>query len=146
MDEQVMTQPTVTPPANKLKTSRGLIKFILFSLITFGIYSLVFFTSIGSYANTVCSRRDGKHTMNFCLVFFLLGNLTLGILHLVWQSKVCGRIGRELQHRGISYRFGSGTFWLWCILGSLIGIGPLVYIHKLAKATNLMAKSYNEIG
>jgi len=32
------------------------------------------------------------------------------------------------------------------VLGSLIGIGPLVYLHKLFKAVNLMNEHYNTNG
>ena len=43
----------------------------------------------------------------------------------------------------------SGTFTsigIVIILGALIGIGPLVYTHKLLKAMNLLRKDYNVNG
>jgi hypothetical protein len=55
-------------------------------------------------------------------------------------------IRRELKRRGIHYSFGAGTFWGWCILGSLIGVGPLVYMHKLFKAVNKINADYNVNG
>ncbi len=42
--------------------------------------------------------------------------------------------------------FGAGTFWLWGVLGSLIVIGPLVFLHKLFKAVNMLNESFNQIG
>ena len=127
-----------------MKTSRGLLKFILFSIITFGIYPLVFFSTISDDVNIVCSRYDGRKTMHYCLLVFLVSPITLGIAGLVWFHRISDRIGSELIRRGVPYRFSSGSFWLWYILGSLLfGIGPLVYIHKLAKAMNMMNKNYN---
>lgn len=55
-------------------------------------------------------------------------------------------MGIELKRRQIDYGFGAADFWLWCILGSLILIGPFVYIHKRMKAMNLINADYNEKG
>ncbi len=130
-------------PVGKQKTNRGLLKYILFSIITFGFYPLVFLSSISSNVNVVCSRYDGKKTMHYSLLYFLIGPLTLGIGYLVWYHKISNRIGNELERRGINYSFGAGKFWLWNILGSVIFVGPYIYIHKLAKAMNLMNEHYN---
>ena len=133
-------------PARKLKTNRGLIKLILLSIITFGIYPLVIMSSISSDINVIASRYDGKKTMHFCLLAFIFTGLTLGIAPIVWYHRISARIGNELNRRGISYSFGAGSFWGWNVLGSLIGIGPLVYTHKLLKAMNLLCKDYNVNG
>ena len=55
-------------------------------------------------------------------------------------------MGAELKRRQIDYNFGAADFWLWCILGCLILIGPFVYIHKRMKAMNLINADYNEKG
>lgn len=135
-------QPTQSP-VGQLNTKRGLLKFILLSIITLGIYSIVYFSSISSELNIIASRYDGKKTMHYCLLIFLVGPITLGIAYFVWFHKISNRIGSELNRRGISYSFGAGTFWLWDVLGTLIIIGPFVYIHKLSKATNMIAEHYN---
>ena len=118
-------------------------KFILLNFITLGIYSIVFFSVISSDINIIASRYDGKKTMHYCLLLFLIGPLTLGIAFYVWFHKISNRIGSELNRRGINYDFGAATFWLWSILGSFIVIGPFVYLHKLSKATNMLAEHYN---
>lgn len=133
-------------PAKKLKTNRGLIKFILLSIITFGIYPLVVMSVISTDINIIASRYDGKKTMHFCLLAFIFAGLTLGIAPLVWYHRISNRIGNELARRGISYSFNAGSFWLWNIVGSLIAIGPLVYTHKLFKAMNLLCADYNVNG
>ena len=135
-----------TAPVGKLKTNRGLLKLILLSLVTFGIYPLVLYSAISSDINTIASRYDGKKTMHYCLLVFVIQPLTLGIGSLVWIHRVSNRIGDELKRRGINYSFSAGTYWLWCILGGLIGIGPLVYTHKLLKAMNKLSEHYNMYG
>ena len=133
----------VTPPVAKLKTNRGLLKFILLSLITFGIYGIVVLSSVSSDINVIASRYDGKKTMHYCLVLFIFAPLTFGIVALVWFHRISARIGNELNRRGIAYSFGAGSYWGWMILGSLIAVGPFVYIHKLLKAMNLLSENYN---
>ena len=138
-----MENQTTYAPAVKLKTNRGLLKTILLSLITFGIYPLVVMSVISTDINVIASRYDGKKTMHFLLVMLIFGGLTFGIAPIVWYHRISARIGNELSRRGIGYSFGAGSFWGWNVLGALIGIGPLVYLHKLFKAMNLLCAHYN---
>lgn len=140
------TYQTSTAPVAQRKTNKSLVKYILLSLITFGIYGLVVMSSVSNDINIVASRYDGKKTMHFCLLFFLISPITFGIASLVWFHKISGRIGNELRRRGLTYSFDAASFWLWCILGSLIIVGPFVYYHKLFKATNIMCAHYNVNG
>ena len=75
-----------------LKTNRSLGRFILFTIITFGIYSLVYFYCVGRDLNTINSRYDGKKTMNFVLLM-LVAPFTLGIAGLVWMHRISDRTG-----------------------------------------------------
>lgn len=136
----------VSAPVGQLKTNRSLLKFILLSFITFGIYGLVVMSSVSTDINTIASRYDGKKTMHYCLVVFIFAGLTFGIVPLVWYHRISNRIGGELSRRGIDYKFGAGTYWGWAILGSLIVVGPFVYSHKLLKAMNLLSAHYNVNG
>ena len=103
-------------------------------------------SSISTDINVIASRYDGKKTMHYCLLVFIFTGLTFGIAPLVWYHRISKRIGNELNRRGISYSFGAGSFWGWNILGALIGIGPLVYTHKLFKAMNKLCADYNVNG
>ena len=133
-------------PAYRLKTDRSLLKFILLSIITLGIYSFVAFTNISNSINTVATRYDGKKTMHACLMFFLVGPFTLGIGALVWFHKLSERIGNELMRRRLSYSFGASDFWIFSVLLAIIFVGPFIYIHKLCKAMNLVCEDYNAKG
>lgn len=133
-------------PVGQLKTNKGLLKTILLSAITCGIYPFVVMSSVSNDINVVASRYDGKRTMHFCLLAFVIAPITCGIAGIVWYHNISNRIGNELKRRGINYSFGAGTYWGWAVLGSLIGIGPLVYMHKLFKAVNKMNADYNQKG
>lgn len=129
----------------QLKTDRGLWKVILLNIITCGIYGIVFYSSISNDINEI-ARNDGKKTMHYCLMYFVVAPLTLGIGSIVWFHNISSRIGAELARRGISYSFDASTFWLWNILGSFIFVGPFVYLSKLITAMNLLSENYNVNG
>lgn len=143
MSTQTMTNQTSTAPVGQLKTNRGVVKYILLALITFGIYPLVVLTSVSNDINAIAGRYDGKRTMHFCLLFFLINPITLGIAGIVWYHKISNRIGGELNRRGLEYTFGASAYWLWNVLGTLIIVGPFVYLHKLLKAMNILSAHYN---
>lgn len=133
-------------PVGQLKTNRGLLKFILLSLITFGIYGIVVMSAVSTDINVIAGRYDGKKTMHYCLVYFIFSWLTFGIVPLVWSHKISNRIGAELNRRNVGYQISAGTFWGWGILGSFILVGPFIYLHKLLKAMNLLSEDYNVNG
>ncbi len=139
-------ETNVNAPAMQLRTDRGLAKMILLSLITFGIYALVVESHIGEELNLIASRHDGRRTMHFCLIYFIFSWLTIGIAPIVWYHRTSDRMHGELVRRQIDYDFGATDFWLWCVLGSLIVIGPYVYIYKRMKAMNLINEDYNQKG
>ena len=130
-------------PANQLKTNRSLLKYILISMITFGIYAIVVDSAVSSDINIIASKYDGKNTMHFCLMSFVFSPLTLGIYAFIWYHKISNRIGNELARRGINYNFSATDFWLWGVLGSFIIIGPFIYKHKMLASMNMLAEDYN---
>ncbi|HRR36583.1 MAG TPA: DUF4234 domain-containing protein, partial [Clostridia bacterium] len=79
----------VTP----LQTNRSLGRFILLSIVTLGIYGIVYFYKVGRDLNTTCSPYDGKKTMHFVLLALLIAPLTAGIGGIVWIHKMSNRVG-----------------------------------------------------
>lgn len=130
------------PPRLQLPTGRGLGKMFFLGILTLGIYPTVIWSRIVTELNLAASRYDGKRTMPY-FAMVMLTPITLGIFAFVWMHKFCRRIGDELQRRGISYKFGPSTFWLWNILGSLIIVGPFVFVHKLMKSMNQINADFN---
>lgn len=143
------TQPNFqssSAPVGQLKTNRSLIAYILLGIITLGIYPIVMMSSISNDINIMASRYDGRRTMHYCLLFFLVSPITCGIGYLVWQHKICERIGSELQRRNIAYSFNSSTYWLWGFLGTFIIVGPFIFMYKMFNAMNMLAENYNHAG
>ena len=138
--------PKAAAPVTPRKTNKSLAKFIFLSIITLGIYGLVVMSSVSNDINAAASRYDGKKTMHFCLLAFLIGPITCGIAYIVWFHKISARIGNELLRRGIDYKFGASSYWLWDVLGSCIVVGPFVYFHKLFTACNRIIEDYNQKG
>ncbi|MEE0059941.1 MAG: DUF4234 domain-containing protein [Acutalibacteraceae bacterium] len=133
-------------PVNQLDTNRGIVKFILFSIITLGVYSIITLSKVSTDINTIASRYDGKKTLHFCLILFLLTPITCGVAAFVWYHRLSNRIGAELQRRNIPTEFNASTFWIWNVLGCLIVVGPFIYAHKLLTAMNQLSQSYNTYG
>ncbi len=129
-------------PRVQFATNRGLLKMILLGLVTFGIYDMVTWCKIVTELNVAACRYDGKRTMPY-FAMIMLAPITLGILPLVWSHKFCDRIGGELIRRGCGDQFNATTFWLWNVLGSLIVVGPFVFVHKLMKAMNAINSNFN---
>ena len=99
-----------TAPVGQLKTNKGLLKTILLSIVTLGIYSLVVMSAVSNDINIVASRYDGKKTMHYCLLTFIVAPITLGIAGIVWSHRISNRIGAELNRRGIAYSFSATDF------------------------------------
>lgn len=140
--------PPQQPPVRQsnLRTKRSLLKYVLLGLITLGIYDIWQMSEVGETLNLIATRRDGKRTMHYCLMFFLVGWLTLGIGWLVWFHKLSSRIGTEQAARGLPVTVTAATYWLWNILGSLIIVGTFIYTYKLLHAMNDLCADYNARG
>ena len=127
-----------------MKTNRGFFKYFFLSIITLGIYGIVCLCHVGDDVNVVC-KKDGKKTMNYALMTFLVTPITLGIAQIVWWHRISKRMGREIERRNISYSFGAGSYWLWNTIGLLLfGLGPIIYMVKFFKAINLLNEDYNK--
>ena len=145
------TEPAAIKPPRKivnklrLPTKRGLGKMFFLGILTAGIYPTVIWSRITTELNIVAGRHDGRRTMPF-FGMVILSPVTLGILPWIWMHNFCCRAGEELQYRRINYKFGPKDFWLWNVLGSLILVGPFIFIHKLMKTMNLLNDDFNRRG
>jgi len=132
------------PPVQQLPTNRSLLKMILLSLVTFGIYALVIQSKMIKEIN-MTALKDGKRTQGL-FIMILLSMITFGIYALVWAHKYAGRVGDEAARRNTGVSFGAADFWIFCVLLSFTVICPLIYTYKLVKANNAINASYNIYG
>ncbi len=128
-----------------MECDRNWLVVLLLSVVTCGIYGIIVFCKISEDINTICKPFDGKITQNY-LIVMILAPVTCGIYPLVWMHELCDRIGTNLKARGYQTDFNSSAFWLWCVLGSLIVVGPFIFVAKFIEATNQLAADYNARG
>lgn len=125
-----------------VKANRGIIKLILLSGITCGIYAIYFLWALIKDVNEICAE-DGKKTPGL-IRLWLLSFITCGIYSFIWWFKLCDRLHDNGTKRGLDVGVTGTSFLLWFLLGSLLcGLGPLIALHKVCKAVNILATAHN---
>lgn len=104
-----------------MQTNRSLIKLILLSIITLGIYALFFWSAYARDMNIVC-EGDGKKTRGI-LARIVFSILTLGIYDFVWLYGAGDRIAPTASARACrttppAARFCAGTSSACCCSAS----------------------------
>lgn len=129
---------------NRITTERSLVKWIIFSIITCGIYDLFFIYALARDINEMCAE-DGKETAGL-LKLILLSLVTCGIYGIYWYYSLGNRIQANANEQyDLNFTENGTTILLWMIIGTLIcGIGSFVAIHIIIKNTNALAIAYNE--
>ena len=131
------------PQRPKLKTDRAVWKLIIFTVLTCGIYPILFFIPFSFDLDIVAPRRDGGKTMNFLLAY-VLSLFTCSSVLYVWLYQITERVEEALRKRKIDYNFSTNDFWIFGVFGWVFLIGSWIYYHKLCKAMNLLCADYNE--
>jgi len=73
------------------KHTRGLLGFILLTIVTFGIYAIVWYCSLIDRRGNFLIKNGKPEVVKsstYLLTIFLLGNITLGIMHLIMYCKI----------------------------------------------------------
>ena len=127
-----------------IQEDRALWKYIVFGILTCGIYNYYFIYKMAMDVNEMCAD-DGKKTSGL-IPFILLSFLTCGIYAYYWYYSLGNRLQDNAPRYGLNFQENGTTVLLWCIFGLLLcGFGALVGIHILIKNTNEMAKAYNRL-
>ena len=132
------------PPfaGERLKDDRGLLSYILLSLITCGIYSYYFIYKLAHDVNIAC-EGDGQETSGL-VAFILLSFITCGIYSYVWYYKLGNRLAENAPRYNMSFQENGTTVLLWCLFGLLLcGIGPYIAMNILIKNSNRICNAYN---
>ncbi len=174
-------------PLVQLKIDRDFWTSLLFTIVTFGFYSVYLYDSVSKDINVISERNGSKKTVRYVLIFLIMlitailviVNMMIGILkftveygyeeniatllstliscvifpffisiiitfiRLIWFHKISDKIGRQIKVRGIDCEFSAKTFWLWFVLGSMIIVGPFVYMYKMIETMNKLNQHYN---
>lgn len=125
-----------------INTNRGLGKYILFTILTCGIYSYWFIYKLAQDINVLCSE-DGKNTGGL-VKFILLSVITCGIYAWFWYYNIGNRLAENAPRYNLHFSENGTSVLMWMIFGILLcGIGPFVAMHILIKNTNALAFAYN---
>ena len=69
---------------------RSFLSFLILSVITFGIYPIVYWHKISKDVEILC-EGDGRKTMKYVFIW-LLNFVTFGIAGIVWRAKLAQRL------------------------------------------------------
>lgn len=125
-----------------MKTNRGLFKYIVFTVLTVGIYALYMIHATARELNISCAG-DGKktHGLAFCILFDVI---TLGIYSIVWYVTVCERMKRRIESVSETADVSGLGYFLWSTFGSLLfGLGSFIATYKWLHALNHVNEIYN---
>lgn len=127
----------------KFNENRGLLKLILFSIITLGIYSLYLLHRMAKETNAACAD-DGQHTRGLLGLIFL-SLITFGIYGLVWRCNWISRCNNFLTRNQTPQGLQISTYLLTVfILGPLtLGIMYFVVSAKMLYLQNSVNHIYN---
>ena len=132
------------PPysGERLKDDRGLLSYILLSIITCGIYGYYFIYKMAHDVNIAC-EGDGESTSGL-VAFILLSFITCGIYAWFWYYNLGNRLASNGPRYGLAIQENGTTVLLWWIFGAFIcGIGPFIAMHILIKNSNKICNAYN---
>lgn len=146
-----------------LPSNRKVWKILLLSIVTLGIYGIVFWLAMGKETNVAC-KEDGKHTRGFWGAIGL-SIITLGIYGIVW---VCKWLNREYSfllrhnHNGILSGKGYLVYFFFMIIViylpvifdySVISLGcsiiqliiAICLMTSYVRQHNMVCRIYNDI-
>lgn len=126
----------------RLETKRNLFLYLLFCILTFGIYHFIFVNKIAKDVNVAC-RLDGKSTIGGWVYFFLFAP-TSGFFGLIWMCMLISRTSAFLLSKNKHSRISVIGYLLWSTLGLLIVVGPFIAMYKVIKNVNDVCEIYNQ--
>lgn len=141
--QQYAQQPAPAPMGyTPIKTDRGVIGWLLLSIVTCGIYSYYFLYCLARDINVMC-QDDGDYTPGLA-EFILLSFVTCGFYAYYWYYKIGNRLQANAPRYGLVFQENGTTVLLWQIFGALLcGLGPIFAMNIVINNTNAMATAYN---
>ena len=128
------------------KEDRSLFIYLLLSVITCGIYGIIFMWKFVEDLNEVSSKKDPQswQSPNY-LIVLLLGIVTCGVYSFFWLYKVGNTMQRTGEDYGERIDESGTTFLLWTILSAwILGLGIYVVSYLMFKNMNTICHRYNE--
>lgn len=142
-DDEKVTAGSETHSSDSIKVKRfNFTKYLLLSLVTFGIYSIVVLWRFTKTVNALCNG-DEKESPNY-IVVFLLTLVTMGVYGLYWIYRQAERLQDIAPKYNCTITIKPMSILLWDSFGSLIIIGQPIAWYHMFKNVNRLIDNYNE--
>ena len=130
----------------ELRTNRNLLKYLVFGMLTGGIYCIWQMIEMGDTLNVIISDRYKKKIPNY-LLMSLLGLFTFFITEIIWWRLMSVRITNESERRGLKTYFTKPVFIATIAIPRitfiLSPIGGIIAIPTLMHDMNALCADYN---
>ena len=107
-----LSLPKETATAHRqreLRTNRNLLKYLVFGMLTSGIYCIWQMIEMGDTLNAIIKKKKKKKVPNF-LLMSLLGLFTCFITEIIWWRLMSVQITNESERRGLKTYFTKPVF------------------------------------
>lgn len=121
---------------------RNFVTYLLLSIITLGIYHIIFWNKLSKEVDVLC-EGDGKKTMKYVFAW-LLSIPTLGIFGIIWKCKLAERLKTNAPRYDLKFSEGKGIIAVLSTLGLVFLAGPSIGHYVLLKNYNAIGAAFNE--
>lgn len=137
--------PEIQLPTDRAETFT---KFIILSIVTFGIYALYRMYLIENHLDYIDSKYTGKKTQWYFLAAVLTSGFTGGISIIVYQYLMLQRIRKELERRNLLQDNDPDVkdLIIQYFLLSVIIVGPFIYMKRIFSTLDRLSEDYNRVG
>lgn len=140
---EMVSRNKPSDPEGKLKLEKfNFTKYLLLSLVTFGIYSIVVLWRFTKTVNILCDG-DEKESSNYIIVF-LLSLVTMGVYGFYWIYRQAERLQDIAPKYNCTITTSPVSILLWDSFGSLIIVGQFIAWHHMFRNINKLIDSYSE--
>ncbi len=132
-----------TKPARRLNDERSIVKFIIFSIITFGIYDIWYFYHLINDVHILFYDED--EPLPKYPKYLLYSIFTLGIYNIYYWLKVTDKMRSEARKRKLDIELSTSLIILSLVFSyALSGLPGLCAYAIIFKALNVIAEDYNK--
>ncbi len=122
---------------------RSFITYILLSIITFGIYPIVYWTKVSNEVNILC-EGDGKKTMKYVYAW-LLNFVTFGIFGIIWEYQLAKRLRDNAARYNLNFSESGALVAFLDTFGFIfLYSGRVIADFILTKNFNKIVVAFNE--
>lgn len=130
----------------RVNDQRRMWKYIVFSMLTFGIYGIYLEWTMINDMNIACGYKEADDSSKspHYLIRWLLSIVTLSIYSWVWYYKQGNRLKSVGEQYGVKIEEKGSTYVLWRLFGTLLfGVGPAIALYLFICNVNRICHAYN---